>query len=57
MFLGQGIEADLEKALNPPGKKSKKPLSEMQRERLRREVFERWFGEKIERKYRDPMKG
>jgi len=57
MFLGQGIEDDLEKALHPPDRKSKKPLTQMQKDRIRREVFERWFNEKIERKFRDPMKG
>lgn len=37
--------------------KRKKPLSEAERKRRREEVFERWFDEKPERKFRDPMKG
>jgi hypothetical protein len=55
MYFGKGIEADLEKAMDPG--KRKKPLSETERRRRREAVFERWFDEKIERKFRDPMKG
>lgn len=37
--------------------KRKKPFSEAEKTRRRNEVFERWFDEKQERKFRDPMKG
>lgn len=37
--------------------KRKKPLTEPEKQRRRREVFERWFDEKQEQKFRDPMKG
>lgn len=55
MHLGQGIERDLDKALDQG--RRKKPYSEAEKARRRREVFERWFGRKMEQKYRDPMKG
>lgn len=55
MYLGQGIEHDLEQA-EDQGKR-KKPLSESEKKRRRTEVFEKWFDEKQERKYRDPAKG
>lgn len=55
MYLGQGIERDLEKAMDQG--RRKKPLSDFEKERRRREVFERWFDEKIEVRYRDPAKG
>lgn len=55
MHLGKGIENDLEKAMDLG--KRKKPLSESEKARRRAEVFERWFDEKQELKFRDPMKG
>lgn len=55
MHLGRGIENDLEKAMELG--KRKKPLTDTERRRRRDTVFERWFDEKIEPKFRDPMKG
>jgi hypothetical protein len=55
MHFGRGIENDLEKAMDPG--KRKKPFSEAEKNRRRDAVFERWFDEKQERKFRDPMKG
>lgn len=55
MYFGQGLEGDLEKAMDTG--KRKKPLSEAEKKRRRTLVFERWFDEKQEVKYRDPMKG
>jgi hypothetical protein len=55
MYFGQGLDADLERAMDPG--KRKKGLSNIEKENRRRQVFERWFDKKIERKYRDPMKG
>lgn len=55
MHFGRGIESDLEKAMDTG--KRKKPLTDAERTRKRTEVFERWFDEKQERRFRDPMKG
>lgn len=55
MHFGQGIENDLKKAMDTG--KRKKPLTDAERQRRREQVFERWFDEKTERKFRDPMKG
>lgn len=55
MYFGRLVENDLEKAVDTG--KRKKPLSDAERQRKRDAVFERWFDEKTERKYRDPMKG
>lgn len=55
MYFGKNIESDLEKAMDQG--KRKKPLSEAERRRRRETVFQRWFDEKPERKFRDPMKG
>jgi hypothetical protein len=55
MHFGRAIEIDLEKAMETG--KRKKPLTETERQRRRDAVFERWFDEKKERKFRDPMKG
>lgn len=55
MHFGKGLENDLEKAMDIG--KRKKPLSEPEKERRRSAVFERWFDEKQERKFRDPAKG
>jgi len=55
MYFGQGLERDLEKAVDQG--RRKKPFSDAEKERRRREVFERWFDEKVERKFRDPAKG
>lgn len=55
MHFGRGVEADLEKSMDLG--KRKKPLSEAERKRRREEVFARWFDEKPERKFRDPVKG
>lgn len=55
MHFGRGIESDLEKAMDTG--KRKKPLSETEKNRRRAQVFERWFDEKQEQKFRDPMKG
>lgn len=55
MHFGRGLDRDLEKAMDPG--KRKKPLTEIERTRRRNAVFERWFDEKQEQKFRDPMKG
>lgn len=55
MHFGKGLENDLERAMDVG--KRKKPLSEAERQRRRDQVFERWFDEKKELKFRDPMKG
>lgn len=55
MHFGKGIESDLDAAMDIG--KRKKPLSRPEMQRRRDQVFERWFGEKQERKFRDPMKG
>jgi hypothetical protein len=55
MHLGKGIESDLEKSMDTG--KRKKPLSETEKTRRREQVFERWFDEKPEKKFRDPRKG
>jgi hypothetical protein len=55
MHFGRGLENDLEKAMDLG--KRKKPLTETERVSRREKVFERWFDEKIERRFRDPAKG
>jgi hypothetical protein len=55
MHFGRGLENDLERAMDIG--KRKKPLSEAEKQQRRNQVFERWYNEKQERKFRDPMKG